>query len=81
MEVFEMDGITASAISATTAAAFTSIAAVYKRLTTKLDDCESKHAATNAELLVVSTRMANVEGRMEGFEAGKAKTVSETDTT
>jgi len=86
MEVSDMDAQTISAIGGATAAGFTAITAVYRRLTTKLDDCESKHAATSAELLVVSTRMASVEGRMEGFEAGieegkaKAKTVSETDT-
>jgi hypothetical protein len=86
MEVSDMDAQTISAIGGATAAGFTAITAVYRRLTTKLDDCESKHAATNAELLIVSTRMASVEGRMEGFEEGKAKEkakakqISETET-
>ena len=87
MESFEMDAQTISAIGATTAGAFTAITAVYRRLTTKLDDCEKRNEVETAELLVVSTRVASVEGRMKGFEEGKAKekakakAVSETDTT
>jgi len=85
MEAFEMDAATATAIGTATGAGATAITAVWKLLTSKLNECEGKHEAATAELLVVSKRVASVEGQLRGWDAARKKqeqdrASSETDT-
>ena len=49
----------------------TAIAAVWKRLNNKLDQCEEKHGEAQSELVTLSNRVGRLEGAASTFQQVK----------
>jgi len=65
MECTTMDAATVTSLSAVVGSGAAAITAVYRRLTTKLDACEERHAEATTDLRDMSERVGRLEGRME----------------